>query len=98
MRTRSSQGQSVPVALVALVVLSVVLAGSAVLAQNPLGRLVGTVLDTSGGVLPGATVTITNVQTNQAQTATTTATGAFLFPQLSPDLQGHHRAEGVQDR
>jgi len=82
MRTRSRR--SVSVALAALVVLPALLAGSAVLAQNPLGRLAGAVLDTSGGVLPGATVTITSLQTNQAQTATTTATGAFVFPQLSP--------------
>jgi len=36
-------------------------------AQNPLGRLAGTVLDASGAVLPGATVTLTSLATNQLQ-------------------------------
>ncbi len=51
-------------------------------AQGTLGRLTGTVLDSSGGVLPGATVTVTNIQTNEVQTTVTNGTGAFLFPQL----------------
>ena len=51
--------------------------------QTTLGRLVGTVLDSSGGVLPGATVTLTNVQTNQVQTAVSGDNGAFVFPQVS---------------
>jgi hypothetical protein len=58
----------------------------AALAQNPLGRLAGTVLDSSGGVLPGATVTITNQQTNASQATSASATGAFVFPQLQPGL------------
>ena len=52
------------------------------LAQTTLGRVAGTVLDTSGAVLPGATVTLTNQLTNQAQTATSNEVGAFLFPQV----------------
>jgi hypothetical protein len=55
-------------------------------AQGSLGRLAGTVLDSSGGVLPGATVTLTNVQTNQSAIAVTTDTGAFVFPQLQPGM------------
>src|SRR5262245_30161988 len=62
-------------------VLVTVLAGPAS-AQTTLGRLSGTVLDSSGAVLPGATVTVTSEQTNQVQTAVTGDTGAFLFPQV----------------
>jgi hypothetical protein len=54
----------------------------AVSAQTTLGKLAGTVLDQSGGVLPGATVTLTNVQTNAVETTVATETGAFLFPQV----------------
>jgi hypothetical protein len=50
--------------------------------QTPLGRVVGTVLDQSGAVLPGATVTLTNAGTGQVQTTTTTQLGAFVFPQM----------------
>ncbi len=42
----------------------------------------GTVLDSSGAVLPGATITMTSEQTNQVQTTTSSETGAFLFPQV----------------
>ena len=51
-------------------------------AQGTYGRLAGTVLDTSGAVLPGATVTLTNLGTNQVQTDVSSETGAFVFPQL----------------
>ncbi len=34
-------------------------------AQTPLGAVAGTVLDQSGAVLPGATVTLTNTGTSQ---------------------------------
>ena len=59
-------------------------ASGAAVAQSPLGRLAGTVFDASNAVLPGATVVITNDQTGQSQTATSGATGAFVFPQLQP--------------
>ncbi len=51
------------------------------LAQTTLGRVAGTVLDSSGGVLPGASVTLTNQLTNQSQTTNTNDVGAFIFPQ-----------------
>ncbi len=51
-------------------------------AQTTLGSVAGTVLDESGGVLPGATVTLVNTGTAQTQTAVTNAGGAFLFPQV----------------
>jgi hypothetical protein len=51
-------------------------------AQTPLGAVSGTVLDQSGGVLPGATVTLTNTGTGQVMTAVSGDTGAFLFPQV----------------
>ncbi|MCX6550987.1 MAG: carboxypeptidase-like regulatory domain-containing protein, partial [Acidobacteria bacterium] len=51
-------------------------------AQSVLGRIGGTVLDASGGVLPGATVTLTNVSTNQVATTVASSAGAFSFPQV----------------
>jgi hypothetical protein len=55
---------------------------ASVSAQSPLGRLSGTVLDTSGAVLPGATITLTNEGTAQTQTTVSNETGVFLFPQV----------------
>jgi Carboxypeptidase regulatory-like domain/TonB dependent receptor-like, beta-barrel len=63
---------------------------SAASAQTTLGRLSGTVLDASGATLPGATITLTNEETNQSQTTTANETGVFLFPQVPV---GNYRVE-----
>src|SRR5918996_4847742 len=44
----------------------------------------GQVVDSSGGALPGATVTVTNVQTNEVATATTNQEGNYTIPFLRP--------------
>ncbi len=51
-------------------------------AQFTTARLSGTVLDSTGLGLSGATVTVTDVGTAYTQTTTTGATGAYLFPSL----------------
>lgn len=55
-------------------------------AQTPLGRVAGTVLDESGGVLPGTTVTLTSTGTGQVMTTVSGDRGAFLFPQVPVGL------------
>src|SRR6266566_288903 len=58
---------------------------SLLLAQSAgTGALTGTVSDPTGGVVPGATVTITSTDTNQARTATTGAAGSYKFALLPP--------------
>jgi protocatechuate 3,4-dioxygenase beta subunit len=44
----------------------------------------GTVQDPSGGVLPGATVTLTNASTKGTQTAVTTERGTYTFSGVFP--------------
>jgi hypothetical protein len=61
-------------------VLAAALAG----AQTNKGGIAGTVTDRSGAVIPGATVTITNLATGQALTLTTSDTGAYAAPMLEP--------------
>lgn len=46
--------------------------------------LTGVVSDASGGVLPGATVTVTNRDTNVVRTVATDATGRYIVPALPP--------------
>jgi len=65
---------------------TVVLWSAVVSAQASFGRLAGTVLDSTGGVLPGVTVTLRNQLTGQTQTTVTTDIGAFVFPQVQPGL------------
>ena len=55
---------------------------STAFAQGLTGQLSGVVTDTGGGVLPGATVTIKNVNTNATRETVTGPDGAFLFPDL----------------
>src|SRR3954447_12656162 len=53
--------------------------GAAVHAQVTTGDIVGRVTDTTGGVLPGATVTIEHLGTHDVRTTPTNATGDYLF-------------------
>lgn len=48
-------------------------------AQFETGSITGTVQDKSGGVLPGVTVTLRNVDTNVSQVTTTNDSGAYEF-------------------
>ena len=59
------------------------LAVTAASAQDTRGKISGTVQDTQG-VVPGATVRITNVDTNTTQVLVTNATGYFEAPLLQP--------------
>src|SRR5215469_5344018 len=56
-----------------------------VLAQTG-GQITGLVTDPSGSVIVGATVTITNSQTNVERKATTNSAGNYVFPALQPDV------------
>src|SRR5271165_178707 len=57
----------------------------AVLAQTAAtGALVGSVRDSSGAVVPNATVTITDTGTSQVRTSTTGADGTYKFALLNP--------------
>ncbi len=51
-------------------------------AQVARSQFNGTVTDTAGGVLVGATVVATNIETNVASTATTTDAGVYVIPYL----------------
>lgn len=51
---------------------------------NATGTVTGTVTDPSGGVIAGATVTITSRATNFSQTVTTNRAGQFAFHGLFP--------------
>jgi Carboxypeptidase regulatory-like domain/TonB dependent receptor-like, beta-barrel len=53
-------------------------------AQGVFGTITGTIFDSSGGVLPGAAVTVTNLRTNVAKTLTTNEAGVYSAPNLIP--------------
>ncbi|MEO8051831.1 MAG: carboxypeptidase regulatory-like domain-containing protein [Acidobacteriota bacterium] len=55
-----------------------------VYAQTASGRFIGTVADSTGGHVAGATVNITNEKTGEVRTATTDAGGTYVVTQLLP--------------
>ena len=56
------------------------------LAQTPSGEISGVVTDVSGSVLPGVTVTLTNVATNAVREVETNESGLYSFPALPPGV------------
>ncbi len=64
-----------------LIGLALCLLAVAALAQSNTGRLVG-VVSGPDGVIPGATVVVTDNQTGKERTVATTGEGAFTIPQL----------------
>src|SRR5512147_1203024 len=59
-------------------------------AQKTVGEVRGTVADTSAAVLPGATVTLTNVNTGFTRDVVTDGKGEFVFPVVDP---GQYRVD-----
>ena len=61
-------------------------------AQTDTGRVVGTVADATGAYIPGATVTLTNIDTGATDKRTTGGAGEFTFPALP---RGHYSVTGT---
>ena len=62
-----------------LLSLGFLLSGAQLFAQVDTGAILGTVKDSSGAVVPGADVTITNTGTSFSLTAKTSNVGAYIF-------------------
>ena len=56
--------------------------GAVAMAQSTRGELAGNVLDASGAVVPGATVTATNQDTQGKSVATSSSAGSYRVPSL----------------
>lgn len=68
-----------------LLPLFVILFGASVLfSQTGTSTITGTVTDPSGGVIAGATVTLTNVATNAERTTKSSDTGGYVFDFIIP--------------
>jgi len=85
-------------AVLALAAIFVTMAGTAA-AQDPRGTITGTIRDATGGVIPGATITITNVAMGTTVTAITNEVGFFQVPyllagiyQVTAELSGFKKA------
>ncbi|MGE3841816.1 MAG: TonB-dependent receptor [Vicinamibacterales bacterium] len=83
-----------------LAVVGLALVTGQAFAQERFGGITGTVTDASGGVLPGATVNITNQASGAVRTIVTGANGVYMVGDLEPgrytvefELQGFSRVE-----
>lgn len=69
------------------IVLALVLTTSAAFAQSIIsGEITGVVTDSTGAVLPNATVTLNSKEMGTTQTVTTNAAGDYRFPLLRPGV------------
>src|SRR5690349_14454254 len=57
---------------------------STLLAQSSSGTISGRVLDATGHSVPGATVTVSKVDTREVRTFSTSELGEFVFTALQP--------------
>jgi hypothetical protein len=82
---------------VLIAALALLCAAPAAMAQVDRATLSGTVKDSAGGVLAGATITVTNVATNVASKATTSNSGSYLVVNLqSGQYLVEAEAKGLQ--
>jgi outer membrane receptor protein involved in Fe transport len=65
-----------------IALLGMALIGASARAQNIFGAIVGTVSDPGGAVLAGANVTVTNLETGEKRTATTSGSGDYQILSL----------------
>jgi len=67
-----------------LVLLAGLFCASSLLAQNGTGTIVGHVADNTGAAVNNATVTITNIDTQETRSSTTNEVGNYAVPLLKP--------------
>src|SRR5262245_34800918 len=77
MRSHSMKGRC-------LIALAILLIAGAAHAQDARGSITGRVVDSSGGVLPGVSVAVTNTGTNGTTTVVTNDSGLYTALYLTP--------------
>jgi len=67
-----------------LILVWALIAAIPVAAQGTGGMIAGTIKDAQGGVLPGVTLTVRNVETGVTRTIVTEGDGTYRFAGLQP--------------
>jgi hypothetical protein len=60
--------------------------GSSILGQADQGRIVGTVTDSTGAVIPNATIAVTNEKTGETRTVQSNDSGVYIVPALRASI------------
>ena len=74
----------IKITLVAVFLVIISMMSGSISAQSSNGALAGSVVDATGAGIPNATVTITDVHTNQTRTVTTSRNGSYRTEELQP--------------
>jgi len=69
-----------------LIIILVSSCSSFLAAQTPQGRIVGRVADSTGAILPAASVTIRNIEKGTERVLQTNSAGEYVAPDLSPGV------------
>src|SRR6202030_330462 len=72
------------------IIMATILPVAPVCGQTVKGTILGTITDSSHGVIPGVQVALTETNTNSHRTETTNESGFFAFANLDP---GEYRVE-----
>ncbi len=72
--------------IAATLLVAVLLAPAAVMAQTETGQITGTVSDEQGAVVPNASVTVKNVDTGETRSTTATGSGDYTVANLKPGV------------
>jgi uncharacterized membrane protein len=81
MRKKNDTGQKL---MLAVMLLTLLIMSIQAFGQSTRGSVSGTVQDTSKAVLPGAVVTVTNVDTGIKSTSKANSAGSYNIPGLQP--------------
>ena len=85
MRFNRLQNTALGISLLAVMGLAASVTAPIALSQtNTTGDVAGTVADSSGAIVPGATLTLTSLATGAARSTTANSAGEFRFSQLPP--------------
>jgi Carboxypeptidase regulatory-like domain len=84
MEIRSLRIPGLLTAAIGILIATALVADVSLVAQERFGGLAGIVTDTSKAAVPGATVTVTNKETNAVRTAVTSTNGEYRIPDLLP--------------
>ncbi len=90
MNARYNRSTSWMTATLAAALLLALACVPALRSQTYTGSITGIVRDATGGSVPGAQVSLININTNEKRTQTTSADGAYTFPLVPP---GNYRLE-----
>lgn len=80
--------------VIGLTVLLLIATGQSLFGQGITGSITGTVTDSTGATITGATVTVIQISTNATRTVTTSDAGSYTVTQLAP---GHYNVKVDKD-